>query len=234
MARFPRIHIPNVPLHIVQRGNNRQVCFFHDADRAFYMARLEKAANENDVAIHAFVLMTNHVHLLASPRQEGGASKMMQALGRNYVRYFNTRYQRTGTLWEGRFKSSLVQSSQYLLQVYRYIELNPVRAGIVDKPEEYQWTSYHHNAGEKSISLLTPHHEYLNLGNNDRTRKENYKSLFQQPLACQITTLIRESINKSKVYGSESFKQEMSNRLRVPVEPQKHGGDRRSGQYQGL
>jgi len=151
MARLPRLYVPGCAHHIIQRGNNRQACFFDDLDYAFYLDKLKEASKKYRVSIHAFVLMTNHVHLLATPNDQYGISKMMQSLGRRYVGYVNATYQRTGTLWEGRYKSTLVDSEDYLLTVSRYIELNPVRADMVDHPAEYPWSSYRGNSMGKEI-----------------------------------------------------------------------------------
>jgi len=139
MARLPRISLPGIPLHIIQRGNNRQVCFAAEEDFAAYAYWLHEYARKYRVALHAWVFMTNHVHLLATPQTEDGISRLMQTLGRHYVRYFNHTYKRSGTLWEGRFKSCAVDEENYLLTCQRYIELNPVRANMVGAPEEYKW-----------------------------------------------------------------------------------------------
>ncbi len=146
MARLARVAPVGVPQHIIQRGNNRQVCFAGEEDMKAYLHWLKEMSKKYQVDIHAWVLMTNHVHLLCTPWKENAVSQMMQSLGRLYVRYFNHTYQRSGTLWEGRFKSCLVQSERYLLELYRYIELNPVRADMVDKPSDYSWSSYAINA----------------------------------------------------------------------------------------
>ena len=145
MARLERVSPTEAPLHVIQRGNNRQICFASDEDMKAYLHWFKEYSNKNQVDIHAWVLMTNHVHLLCTPQTEKAISKMMQALGRMYVRYFNYTYKCSGTLWEGRFKSSLVQSEPYLLELYRYIELNPVRAGMVSEPNEYSWFNYQCN-----------------------------------------------------------------------------------------
>jgi putative transposase len=142
MARPPRLNLPNIPQHVTQHGNNRQACFFEEQDYAVYLDNLKKYSQKYRVSIHSFVLMTNHVHLLLMPETAGGVSQLFQALGRYYVRYINQTYNRTGTLWEGRYKSSLVDSKTYFLTVSRYIELNPVRAKMVSHPAKYPWSSY--------------------------------------------------------------------------------------------
>ena len=151
MARQPRIDLKGVPQHLIQRGNNRLACFFDDNDRYRYLEWLAVAAAKYGGAVHAYVLMTNHVHLLATGHEKGALGRMMQSLGRRYVRYVNSRYRRSGTLWEGRYKSSLVDSDQYLLTCYRYIELNPVRAFLVTTPGDYRWSSFNCNAGKSRV-----------------------------------------------------------------------------------
>ena len=158
MARLPRIDMLGIPQHLIQRGNNRGVCFFADEDYVFYLECLNKAAKKYDCSMHAYVLMTNHVHLLVTPETKGGLSVMMQSVGRSYVRYINGHYRRSGTLWEGRYKSSLIESERYLLTCYRYIELNPVRAGMVSFPGDYRWSSYHcHARGSVGGGMVTDH-----------------------------------------------------------------------------
>ena len=160
MARLPRLNLPGIPQHVIQRGNNQQVSFFKDKDYAVYLDKLKLYSKKYSVAVHSYVLMTNHVHLLMTPETEQGVSQMMQSLGRYYVRYINQTYERTGTLWEGRYKSTLVDSDNYFLTVSRYIELNPVRAGMVAHPAEYPWSSYQYNVRGKAIELIMPHFLY--------------------------------------------------------------------------
>ena len=174
MARLQRIAPLGIPQHIIQRGNNRQACFACDQDMAFFASLLHEYSRKFSVSLHAWVFMTNHVHLLASPHKIDGISNMMQSVGRRYVRYFNREYRRSGTLWEGRFKSSLVQSETYLLQCQRYIELNPVRAGMVSDPAQYAWSSYQCHSLGKAVKMSTPHEEYLALGNTDLIRQSVY------------------------------------------------------------
>jgi putative transposase len=162
MVRLSRISPAGVPVHIIQRGNNRQACFVSDEDHSAYARWLKDYSAKFRVDIHAWVMMTNHVHLLCTPQVEGGISTMMQSLGRRYVQYFNHEYRRSGTLWEGRFKSCLVQDERYLLEVYKYIELNPVRAEMVQNPGEYRWSSYQINGlGKRSYHLTTKHLQVL-------------------------------------------------------------------------
>ena len=164
MARLPRCVVPGVPQHVIQRGNNRG-CIFHNVkDYLFYLEKLLYASQENECKIHSYVLMTNHTHLLVTPAHENIISRMQQAIGRYYVQYFNHHYCRTGTLWEGRYKATLVDEKNYLFACMRYIEMNPVRARMVKNPTEYRWSSYHFNALGKTDLLITPHEEYLLLG----------------------------------------------------------------------
>jgi putative transposase len=194
---------------VIQRGNNRQVCFASEQDFAAYVGWLKEYSKKFQVDIHAWVLMTNHVHLLCTPRAENAVSQMMQALGRNYVRYFNFCYQRTGTLWEGRFKSCLVQEENYLLQLYRYIELNPVRAGMAAQPADYAWSSYPINALGKISELCIPHPLYSALGSNPKTRQSHYRKLFKCHVEGKLLEEIRIAANKSMTLGNERFAAEV-------------------------
>ena len=161
MARLPRLDLPGVPQHVVQRGNNRMPCFLDDEDRLAYLELLRQACLHHGCALHAYVLMDNHVHLLLTPSAQGAVSRMMQMLGRSYVGQFNGRHRRTGTLWEGRYKACLVESEAYLLACQRYIELNPVRAWIVSEPGAYRWSSHGANAYGQEDARLTPHPVYI-------------------------------------------------------------------------
>ncbi|MEA1934402.1 MAG: transposase [Thermodesulfobacteriota bacterium] len=209
MARLLRISPKKIPVHVIQRGNNRQACFVSDDDHGAYVAWLKEYAKKYGVDIHAWVMMTNHVHLLCTPQQEGAVSRMMQALGRRYVRYFNFEYQRSGTLWEGRYKSCLVQAERYLLEVYRYIELNPVRAEMVTDPGEYRWSSYQINALGKVSDLCTPHPEYLALGVEPLECRENYRALFVHHVDNELLEEIRTNTNKGMAIGNDRFKEEI-------------------------
>src|SRR3954469_4976361 len=170
MARHPRLIVPGVAMHVRQRGNNRQDVFFQDNDRLVYLAILRDLIRLRHCAVHAYCLMTNHIHLLLSPANEIGLSLMMRDLGRCYANYFNRRYARTGQLWEGRFRSCLVDSAGYVMACYRYIELNPVRAGMVSTPGAYAWSSYVGNIAAREDPMITPHDEYLRLGLTNRSR----------------------------------------------------------------
>ncbi len=209
MARLPRICLPGIPQHIIQRGNNRQVCFASEEDCAAYAYWLEKYARKYHIAIHAWAFMTNHVHLLVTPETDNGTSKLMQTLGRHYVRYFNFTYKRTGTLWEGRFKSCVIDAENYLLICQRYIELNPVRAGMVETPADYKWSSFRGNGLGKDIKLYQPHPVYTALGKTKVERCKVYCELFKGHLDADVVTQIRQSTNKGLVLGNERFKQDI-------------------------
>ncbi|MGR8980508.1 MAG: transposase [Gammaproteobacteria bacterium] len=204
-ARLARVAPVGVPQHIIQRGNNRQACFAGEEDMMAYLNWVKELSKKHQIDVHAWVLMTNHVHLLCTPWKENAVSQMMQSIGRLYVRYFNHTYQRSGTLWEGRFKSCLVQSERYLLELYRYIELNPVRAEMVDDPSDYSWSSYAINALGAESELLTPHPEYLALGKTKEERLSNYRGLFKTLVGAELLKEIRESINKGLALGGARF-----------------------------
>ncbi len=205
MARPPRLELAGTPLHIIQRGVNRAACFFGDVDRRFYLKCLAKSAAKRGCAVHAYALMANHVHLLVTPGEKGAAGAMLQDVGRTYVRVINTIHGRTGTLWEGRYKSSLVDTETYFLACHRYIELNPVRAGIVAQPGEYLWSSHTHYASGKPNSLITEHSLYLCLGVSKADRQTAYQSLFLDPLKAETLANIRTSTNAGSALGSEAF-----------------------------
>jgi putative transposase len=193
MSRPPRIVVPGVPLHITQRGVDRCRTFHADHDYAFYRWALREAAVDADCALHAYALMTNHVHLLVTPADEGGAAQMMRSVGGRYVRYFNDRHHRTGTLWEGRFRSSLVKDAAYLFACSRYIEMNPVRAGLVSAPREYGWSSYEHNACGLRDPLLTEHPAYVALGESRASRAVAYQAMSTRDLTRKAIVAIRAS-----------------------------------------
>ena len=223
MARLPRVSPVGFPQHIIQRGNNHQVCFTSDQDFAAYANWLIDYSIKFEVGIHAWVFMSNHVHLLCTPRTEGGISAMMQGLGRQYVRYFNFTHNRTGTLWEGRFKSCLVQEDAYLLQLYRYIELNPVRANMVNTPAEYTWSSYQINALGKKSRLCTPHSLYLSLGKNKQDIQAEYRALFVDEISPSVLEEIRAGVNQGMVIGSDQFKDEIERLTGRCMHPKKKG-----------
>ena len=231
MARLPRFVIPGQPQHVILRGNNRTEIFCADVDYQFYLEKLQQACTTHGCGIHAYVLMTTHVHLLITPNEELGLSKAMQMMGRYYVQYYNYCYQRTGTLWEGRYKATLIDSETYLLTCMRYIELNPVRAGMVAHPSEYPWSSYRYNAMGQQNELVTPHLEYRRLGKTDEERQSAYRQLFKHRIPENSIAEIREATNKAWVLGNDRFKQRIQEKLGRRVEPKAKGGDRKSEKF---
>jgi len=205
MARPSRPELPGVPQHIIQRGNDRKGCFFGEADRRFYLRCLAEAASRRGCAVHAYVLMGNHVHLLVTPSERGAVSLMMQDLGRRYVRVVNTVHGRTGTLWEGRYKSSLIDSERYLIACHRYIELNPVRAGIVTDPGAYPWSSHGHYCLGRRNPIITEHAQFAALGNSHTERLHAFRALFAEPLDAAMVNAIRRAANSDSALGSEAF-----------------------------
>lgn len=231
MARLPRLYLPGCAQHVIQRGNNREACFYDEADYQAYLSCLKDAAAKYEVAIHAFVLMTNHVHLLVTPDNEQGVSRMMQAQGRKYVQYFNFTYGRTGTLWEGRYKSTLVDADNYLLTAYRYIELNPVRANMVTHASEYPWSSYQGNALGRPIEWLIPHPMYRQLGKTAAERQNAYRALFRGRMPERDLAAIREATNKAWVLGDDRFKAQIEAETGRRSAPLGRGGDRKSAAF---
>lgn len=231
MPRLPRFVLPGHPQHVIQRGNNRGIIFRRQADWRFFLEKLEQGAEKHNVDIHAYVLMTNHVHLLLTPHRENGIGALMQYLGRYYVQYFNRQYKRTGTLWEGRYKATLIDAETYMMACYRYIEMNPVRAAMVDDPGRYPWSSYHANALGRTDSLVTPHALYSRLGQNSAMRQQAYRELFTTPVPEQTLHAIRETTNKAWLLGNDAFREAIAKRLNRRTDPQSRGGDRRSESY---
>lgn len=231
MARRPRLSIIGVPQHVVQRGNNRQATFFAHADYRLYLAYLGEAARKHECSVHAYVLMTNHVHLLITPRRPDALSRTMQDVGRRYVQYVNFTYRRSGTLWEGRFKASLVDTQEYFLACSRYIELNPVRAGIANAPEDYRWSSYGYYALGRQDELLSAHAEYQALGRTEIERQSAYWALFSTGVDDTCLQEIREAVNRGWPLGSERFKDEIEAALERAARPPQRGRPRKTGQF---
>ena len=209
MARLLRVLPVDVPVHVIQRGNNRQVCFAAEQDFRLYADWLTQYSRKNRVDVHAWVFMNNHAHLLCTPRQEDAISLMMQSLGRRYVRYFNNKYERSGTLWEGRFKSCLVQEELYFFGLCRYIELNPVRAKMVVEPGQYMWSSYGVNAHGAHSRLWSAHPVYQSLGASPLERQKNYRAMFADRLEEDFVSEIRENTNKGLAVGTDAFKEKL-------------------------
>jgi len=212
-----RMYLPGIPAHIVQRGNNREPCFFNDDDYYFYLERLEPALKRYKVSLHAYVLMTNHVHLLMTPADAEGISRVMSLLGQQYVRHINKTYRRSGTLWEGRHKASVVNTDEYLLQCYRYIELNPVRAEMVSAPEAYPWSSYGYHAWNRENALIDDHELYLALGVSPSARCDAYRELFQYELSDDDIHIINQSIHYNYPLGNDRFREKIEAVLKRKV-----------------
>lgn len=206
MPRQLRYTLAGIPQHIIQRGHNRQATFFGDQDYRHYLNFLRDACVRHSCQLHAYVLMTNHVHLLMTPNEPSAIVKVMQSVGRRYVGYVNDLYQRTGTLWEGRYKASLVDSEQYVLGCYRYIELNPVRANLVNDPRDYPWSSFLHHVGERNDAFVSDHVHYMALGRTASERYRTYRNLIHPRLDETLLSTIRVTTNQCLILGDESFK----------------------------
>jgi len=222
MPRKPRFFLPGVPAHIVQRGHSREPVFFENSDYIAYLTWLMEAAERYDCEVHAYVLMTNHVHILATPNDKQGISRMMQYVGRRYVPYINHSYGTSGSIWEGRYKASLINDEQYMLSCMRYIELNPVRANMVNVPAQYRWSSYRYNALGKENELITPHQLYLNMGSAKGKRLEEYRSLFNAHVDEEDINVIRAAWQTGTPLGNDYFKKKIEKKLKSKV-----GQDRR-------
>jgi putative transposase len=199
MARKARFVIPGYPQHLIQRGNNRQAIFVDDDDRRRYLRLLNDAAREHQLAIHAYVLMGNHVHILATPGHQDALGRCMQSLGRSYVGWFNHRHQRSGTLWEGRFKANLIEADAYLLMCQRYIELNPLRAGLASGLLDHPWSSIAHHLGVRPDPLITDHPVFWQLGNTPFEREAVYRAWLEQGIAETELRRITEALMKGQV-----------------------------------
>jgi putative transposase len=211
MARLPRLTVPGYPHHVIQRGNNRQAIVLSDTDRETLLGLVTENALKHRVALHAYVLMDNHFHLLLSPETEDGVPKMMQALGRRYVRYFNDTHHRSGTLWEGRYKSTVVQSEAYLLACMAYIDLNPVRAGLVTQAADFVWSSHRHYIGSTQDRRITPHALYWGLGNTPFAREAAYAEMVRNGLAAQQEARITGATLHGWALGDADFVAKLQN-----------------------
>ena len=205
MPRQPRIHLDDIPLHLVQRGHNRQPCFFEPADYHCYLHMLDDALRRCQGRLHAYALMTNHVHLLLTPAVAARVPNVMMAIGRGYVQFVNRKYGRTGTLWDGRYHASLVQSDRYLLACCRYIEMNPVRAGLASRPDDYPWTSFHANALQRKEPRIVPHPLWVELAASPDRRSSAYRALFDEGSDEVPVTEIRRAIRQSQPLGGKDF-----------------------------
>ena len=216
MPRRKRMYLPGYPYHIVQRGNNREACFVEPENYQYYLGLWKECTRRYGLAVHAYCLMTNHIHFLVTPDSEGSISRAMQVVGSRYAYYLNKSYRRTGTVWEGRHKSSLVQSERYLLTCMRYIELNPVVASMVEKPEQYRWSSYLVNAWGRP-SGLQPHSEYVRLGDTSQSRCHAYRELFRQQISKRDIHLIEKASKFCHPVGDDRFKKQIEKQYGVKL-----------------
>jgi putative transposase len=231
MPRQPRFVLPGCPQLLIQRGNNQQAIFFNQKDYQCYLEKLSQTSRKYHCHIHAYVLMHNHIHLLITPDFNFSISMMMQALGQSYVRYINQSYRRRGTLWDGRYKATVVEAENYLLCCHRYIELNPVRAQQVSGPSHYRWSSYHHNALGKFDSLISCHQIYEKLGNSQTQRQLAYHKLFDSDIGSESLQEIRDATNKQWVLGSTEFQDQVQNLTHRQSAPKPRGGDHKSNTF---
>jgi len=222
MPRRARMYLAGLPYHIVQRGNNREACFIEPENYRFYLELWEECADHYGVIVHAYCLMTNHIHFLATPKTRTALSDTSRVVGSRYAQYINKTYRRTGTLWEGRHRSSLVQSDRYLLTCMRYIELNPVRAGMVAVPEEYRWSSYGVNAWGDS-GWITPHEEYLRLAGTLAKRCHAYRELFREQLSSVDLHGIREAAHYCQPVGDDRFRKTIEEKYDIKLGQKKRG-----------
>lgn len=228
MARLPRLSAPGLPHHLIQRGNNRQAIFVDEIDCLRYLNDLAELAAVHGLAIHAYVLMPNHVHLLATPRERETLPRLMQALGRRYVRRFNDRHRRTGTLWEGRYRSTVVETDRYLLACMRYVELNPVRAGLVDDPAAYRWSSHTHHVGLRVDPLIAEHAVYWGLGNTPFERQGAYRRLIASDLEPADVAAIRYATHHGWVLGVSDFAARVADGVGRRASPKTAGRPRKA------
>ena len=226
MARLPRLSLPGIPQHVLQRGHNGRPSFFCSDDYGLYLEYLSDAAEKYEVSIHAYCLMPNHVHLLMTPASKSGISRVLQDLGRRYVRQINDQYQRRGTLWEGRYHACLIEDSAYLLRTYRYIERNPLRAGLVDQVADYPWSSYHTNARGRPNYLITPHDHYLKLARAPADRCYVYGRFLGTAESGAFLRMIREATQSNRVLGGDQFLYEVEAELSVQLRKKRAGRPR--------
>ena len=223
MPRKPRFYLPGIPVHVVQRGHSREAVFYEDADYRAYLGWLREAAERYHCVIHAYVLMTNHVHILVTPSDKEGLSRMMQYAGRRYVPYINHHYGTSGTLWEGRYKASLIQEENYLLTCMRYIEMNPVRANMVAHPRQYRWSSYRANGEGRAAPEITHHPLYLALDKAAVQRQAAYRALFKVPIDEKNEENIRAAWQTGTPLGNDCFKVEIEAKLKTTVGQARRG-----------
>ncbi len=223
MPRKPRFIIPGVPVHVVQRGRSKEPVFYDEADYQVYLKWLKEAAERYYCQIHAYVLMTNHIHLLVTPKDPSGITRLMQYVGRHYVPYINRTYGGSGSIWEGRYKASLVQEETYLIACMRYIELNPVRAKMVRAPGQYRWSSYHRNGLGEHDDLVEAHSLYLSLGKTVKARQTAYKALFQLSIEDIEINDIRKAWQTGTPLGNDYFREKIESKLGCKVGQARRG-----------
>lgn len=223
MARLPRLIIPHHPHHIIQQGNDRQLIFREAEDYQRFLGWLRESAKEYKVAIHAYVLMPTHLHLLATPADADGLAQTMQRVGRYYVPWYNAKYARSGSLFQGRFKTSVIDPASYFLQCSQYIEFNPVRAQLASDALAYPWSSYAHHAGVRPDPLITDHALYWALGNTPFQREALYLELAEKPLTAPQLELINQAVLKGWPLGSDAFKADLEKKAQRQVLPAKRG-----------
>lgn len=227
MPRLPRLNLANIPQHIVVQGHNNLACFFDDEDYEFYLQSLKTSADQYLVDVHAYVLLPNMIQIIATPQIPNGISSMMQSLGRRYVQYVNHRYKRSGTIWGGRYKSSVIDSESYLLTCYRYVELRPMYLGLADGPAEYPWSSFHYHTCAADSDLIKDHRLYKALGDDDTERAQEYSRLFHYAFDHRLMDYIAETVKLGQILGGDSFKDKIEQIANQRVRPLKRGRPRK-------
>ncbi|WP_261324210.1 transposase [Microbulbifer agarilyticus] len=228
MPRLPRLNLIDIPQHIVQVGHNNLPCFFDEEDYQFYLDSLRNASDQYQVDIHAYVLLPNMIQIIATPRVPDGISSMMQSLGRRYVQFVNHRYRRSGTLWAGRYKSSLIDSDAYLLTCYRYVESRPIYLGLSDSMSDYCWSSFLHHANLVRNNVIKDHRLYMELGSNPAARADAYRELFRYRFDRRLLEYIAETIKLGQILGGDVFKDKIEQISNQRVRPLKRGRPRKS------
>ncbi|WP_444920771.1 transposase [Microbulbifer sp. CnH-101-G] len=227
MPRLPRLNLIDIPQHIVQVGHNNLPCFFDEEDYQYYLISLRNAADQYRVDVHAYVLLPNMIQIIATPRVPDGIPSMMQSLGRRYVQFVNHRYKRSGTIWRGRYKSSLIDSDAYLLTCYRYVELRPLYLGLADSLGNYRWSSFNHHVNTEHNHLIKDHRLYTDLGENAAQRAQAYRKLFRYSFDSRLLDYIAETIKLGHVLGGDAFKDKIEQIANQRVRPLKRGRPRK-------
>ncbi|WP_255874109.1 transposase [Microbulbifer elongatus] len=228
MPRLPRLNLIDIPQHIVQVGHNNLPCFFDEEDYQFYLDSLRNAADQYRVDVHAYVLLPNMIQIIATPKVPDGIPSMMQSLGRRYVQFVNHRYRRSGTLWAGRYKSSLIDSDAYLLTCYRYVESRPIYLGLADSMSDYAWSSFRHHANLEASTVIKDHRLYMALGDSAAARADAYRELFRYRFDRRLLEYIAETIKLGQILGGDVFKDKIEQISNQRVRPLKRGRPRKS------